>query len=388
MAFDHTVILACLQVPALPLQVLAREHPDWREHPMAVVDADRPQGRILWVNERARRARILPGMRYAPALLLCRDLRAGTVSDDTVAAAVDGLVKRLTDHAPSIEPSRDEPGVFWINATGLVPLHASVRAWADELHGGLTNDWIARLCAGSTRFGTWATVRCLPAKRPVHVFPDAERERRAALSVRLDRMPPAAVPPALRDTLARLDVHTVGRFLELPSDGLGRRFGEAAMRFHRFASGGAGDGGPGEDTLDAAVVEEPLRERFHLEFPETDVGRLLFLAKRLLHPLRQRALERGRAVRSLTLGLRLEDGSDLVGHLRPAADTLDTRQLLELVHLRLEALKPRSGVETFTLELEAVAASRDQLPLFRDGSRRVHAAADRALARLRADLGG
>ena len=32
--------LACLDVPALPLQLLLRQHPDWAAHPTAVVDRD------------------------------------------------------------------------------------------------------------------------------------------------------------------------------------------------------------------------------------------------------------------------------------------------------------------------------------------------------------
>ena len=68
--------MACVDLPAFPLQLLLRRHPDWREHPVAVVDCDKPQGKILWVNERARAQRILPGMRYAAALSLAARLRA------------------------------------------------------------------------------------------------------------------------------------------------------------------------------------------------------------------------------------------------------------------------------------------------------------------------
>ena len=55
--------MACIDLPAFPLQLLLHRRPEWREQPVAVVDSDRPQGKILWVNERARASRILPGMR-------------------------------------------------------------------------------------------------------------------------------------------------------------------------------------------------------------------------------------------------------------------------------------------------------------------------------------
>jgi protein ImuB len=35
---------ACVDIRALPLQLLLRAHPDWREKPVVVVDRDKPQG--------------------------------------------------------------------------------------------------------------------------------------------------------------------------------------------------------------------------------------------------------------------------------------------------------------------------------------------------------
>ena len=48
--------MACVDVPAFPLQLLIRRYPEWTALPAAVVEYDRPQGVILWVNEPARRA--------------------------------------------------------------------------------------------------------------------------------------------------------------------------------------------------------------------------------------------------------------------------------------------------------------------------------------------
>ena len=45
---------ACLDLPAFPLQLLLWRRPDWRALPAAVVESDKPQAEILWMNERAR----------------------------------------------------------------------------------------------------------------------------------------------------------------------------------------------------------------------------------------------------------------------------------------------------------------------------------------------
>ena len=74
--------LACANLPAFPLQLLLKRHPEWAVYPVAVVAEDKPQASILWVNEKARRAGVLSGFRYAAGSSLAPDLRAGMVPPD------------------------------------------------------------------------------------------------------------------------------------------------------------------------------------------------------------------------------------------------------------------------------------------------------------------
>ena len=87
--------MACVNLPAFPLQLLVQRHPDWKTHPVVVVDKDKPQGVILWVNKHAARLSILPGMRYAKGLSLAPDLRAGVVSEVDIAKQIDDLNERF-----------------------------------------------------------------------------------------------------------------------------------------------------------------------------------------------------------------------------------------------------------------------------------------------------
>ena len=88
--------MACIDLPFFPIQVLLRRYPDWHNLPVAVVDYDKPQGTILWLNEHAKALRVRPGMRYAAGLSLARDLRAAAVPspeiDKAVAMVEDWLV--------------------------------------------------------------------------------------------------------------------------------------------------------------------------------------------------------------------------------------------------------------------------------------------------------
>jgi protein ImuB len=121
---------ACVDIPALPLQLLLRAEPALRSHPAVIVADDRPQGVVLWANPHARRVRILPGMTFAAARNLASDLRAAVVPPERIEAAVDELVRTLCNFTPRVEPARGQPGVFFVDPTGLVPLYGSLEHWA------------------------------------------------------------------------------------------------------------------------------------------------------------------------------------------------------------------------------------------------------------------
>lgn len=368
--------MACVDLPAFPLQLLLRRHPEWNVHPAAVVDRDTAQGKVLWVNERGRGLRILPGMRYAAALSLSQDLRAAEVPPPEIEEAVTSMVERLRHFTPEVEGSREEPGVFWLNATGLERLHGSWSRWGNRVHAGLKGwGFFATVVVGFTRFGTYAVAR---ARRGVLVFSSPEDERRAARRVPLERL---ALVPQARDTLARLGVMTVGAFLDLPPEGVEKRFGKEIHRLYRLASG---------ELWSPLVPEAPRvlpRKRWCLEYPESEVERLMHLIERLLLLVLEILAKRGEALTEV----RLRFTFDRMGHhsesLRPAAATLEVGQLAQLIRLRLEAIHLPDGVVEVELEGEGVEATQEQLQLFAQRPRRDLEAANRALARVRAELG-
>jgi protein ImuB len=368
--------LACVDLPALSLQLLLERHREWAAHPAVVVDQDAPQGCILQVNELARRRRILPGLRYAAGLALCGDLRAGVVPPDEVARGVARLTETLRRFSPEVEPCAEEPGVFWLDATGLERLFRSTHAWARTLHGALTvAGFRASVVVGFTRFGTYAVAK---AGAELRFFSDAESERETARAVPLERL---GLEPSLREALVKLGVTTVGAFLELPGAGLFRRFGPEVQRLHRLASGEL------RPPLRPEVAREAPGQRIDLDVPERDRARILYRIERLLDPLLARLRPRGLGVEALCLTLTLESGERRRETLRPARPTLDRRQLLELLRLRLDAGRLEAGVEAIELRLREAPEERRQVRLFASGPRRDREAADRALARLRAELG-
>lgn len=380
------VPMACVDLPAFPLQILLKRHPEWSAFPVAVIDEDRPQGRLLWVNERARAGRVLSGMRYAGALSLSRELRAAVVSSQEIEAEIAVVLGRLRFFSPEVEPAREDPGTFWLGAEGLGLLHPTFTLWTEMMRADLAGaGFEGRVAVGFSRFGTYAAARSMGHGEgaSVRVFRDPEEESAAVRRIPIDRI---ACDPEFRDTLARLGIFELGGFLDLPPAGVRRRFGDEAHALHRRARG------DWWAPLDPEIPEEPHERRIVLDSPETDTDRLLQAIEGELGALLGRLRARDRALTSL----HVEIGFDRPGpegerrrleSLRPASPTRDPRLLLDLLRLRLESMSFPSGAVDVRLEVEFLPAGAEQMSLFPEPSRRDLEAANRALARVRAEFG-
>jgi len=368
--------IACVHVPALPLQLLLKQHPDWHGHPAAVVDRDKVQGTLLWVNEAARRLRILPGMRYAAGLSLSSDLRAGTVSSAEIDRGVEEIVGRLRFYTAEVEPA-EEPGVFWLDAGGLSLLYPSLAKWAELLHRDLREAcFVNAVVVGFSRFGSHAAARALGVG--CQIFDEPLAEEASIRNIAIERL---GFDPRLRDALDKLGIRTLGAFLELPADGLRRRFGKEVHQLHRLARGDLWS------PLQPKPVTDPIERALPLDYTENDAQRLMVLVEDLLHGLLPQLMARHQGLQSATLRLRLEGSGLREEILKPAAPTLDRNQILELTRLRLEKLDLGAGVVEIGMLLEGVSAPQDQLELFAENRQRDPRAAARAFARLRAEFG-
>ena len=367
---------ACINIRALPLQLLLRSHPEWRERPVAVVEEEKPLSPILWLNGAAVRGGIRPGMRYAAALSLDRGLCAGTVSEEEAGAAVRQVHGALDRFSPRVEPSGEEPGIFWVDAGGLDWLYDSLEDWAGQMHAALSAlELSASVVVGFGRFGAYAIAR---ARNGVAVLPSVEAEEAEYRKVGLVHLP---LEPKLRERLDKLAVHTVGDFLALPRERIARHLGEQARELYRFAAGER------PTPLQPRALPEPLQARMELDDNESDARGLLFRVSQLLAPLLKAASSRYQAAAALRLAFRQENGARNCCRIQAAEPTLDAKILLELAVLHLETVSfPFPPVE-LSLEVEGVGVTAEKLNLLQENPNRDTGSAMRALARVRAEFG-
>jgi protein ImuB len=124
-----------------------------------------------------------------------------------------------------------------------------------------------------------------------------------------------------------------------------------------------------------------------LDAPEENSVRLLFIIQQHLDPLLARLAEEGEVLRELQVRFFLERNEERTDRIRPAEATLDEALILDLLRLRLEGFPLTAPSREIGLTAHGSPASPQQVRLFLKAPKRDLAAADRALARIRAELG-
>jgi protein ImuB len=372
-------VIACVDVPALALQLVLRAHPEWSGDPVVVVEDDRPHAPILWSNRAAREHRIRRGTSFSQAKALSATLHAEVVSEPALEAAIDTLFELLIAFCPSVEPVLVQPGLFWLDPQGMDGLFGSRERWAERVHDKLRGErFFSAVVVGFARARAFA-LAC--TRTGPFVVRDQEQEQALSARVSLERL---GIAPKLRDELALLDIHTVGELLALPVAQLRVRYGEQAARLHDFLSGKAWA------PLLPRIPVAPLRVELEVEPPDDDCARLLFGLKAALHQSTERLRTEHHAITALDLLLELErvgGGNTRHERIETAAPTLDVVQLVDLLRLRLANVALGARVERIVTTIEHTRVHPRQLAIAQGDKPRDLEAAARAIARLRATFG-
>jgi protein ImuB len=220
---------------------------------------------------------------------------------------------RATGRWP-VRPVSSEPGIFFMDVSGLRSLYKTASQWVAALSDALLAAGHAhRIAVGFTHFGVYAAVknqlsaishqpsagsrRAGSGQSPVasrqfsvhnlqppasslqpvvRVFRSPAAERAAALRVRLERFP---LPLDALMAFKRLGVLTVGDLLALPADDLLARYDDQVYRFHRFASGEL------DVPLSPQRAEEEISTVIEVDPPDDNATRLLFMVKEAMPSL-------------------------------------------------------------------------------------------------------
>ena len=367
---------ACINIWDLPLQILLRNHPEWCKKPVAVVEEEQPLSPILWLNAAAIRAGIKPGLRDSSALSLDQGMCAGTISDQEIHFTIQNIHMVLDHFSPCVEPSREDPGIFWLDASGLNLLYSSLKNWASQIQSSILRlELKASIVVGFSRFGTYAIAK---GKKAMVVMPTMEVENYESNRVHLQHF---QLHSKLKKQLIKLAIHTVDDFLALPQESIVQHLGKQARDFYHFAMN--------EQSLplQPQKLPESFQAQIELSRNESNSQSLLLRTSQLLIPLLNKIGNKGQVVVALRLEFRCENGTRCDHRIQAAEPTLNAKILLELVGLILETITFIFPVVELYLEAEGVCFTDKKRSLFRENPIRDKSSAMRALARVRVEFG-
>jgi protein ImuB len=153
-------------------------------------------------------------------------------------------------------------------------------------------------------------------------------------------------------------IRTFGEFAALPPLGVAARMGEEGTSMQRLARGA------GRRRLRLRTDVLVFCEERELEDSLDLLEPLLFLLSQMLNELCRRLRFHGRATNEVRLQLKLERASDYAARLRLPVPMLDSRVLLKLLHLELNARPPSAPVVKIRLETMPVEPRTTQHGLF------------------------
>jgi len=354
--------------------------PPWDERPVALVDG----ACVRAVSAAAARAGVRLDMTAAAARGRCPAIEAIAWDAPAIARAVTETTALLLAASPQVTPAADEPGLWWIGAAGLSEqplardLLALARAWHPRARIAIAGSCVA------ARAATWSA-----RGAAAHIVPPGGD------AAYLAPAPLALLPldPEMRAALGALGLRTAGALAALSAEDVERRWGAPGLAAWRLARG--------DDARRPVLTPVDARHAVSAELaaPVGTMEPILFLVRAALERLAPALAREGRAAAALAITLALDDARGAMptaaagpAHTvtrevrlpRPVARAAPLFEHCRALLAQWPLTAPACGVTvTVAATAPASAAQGDLL------ATRWHdpAAADAALARLRAELG-
>lgn len=347
--------------------------PHWDTLPIALVEG----ARVRAATAEAARTGVRAGANVAQARSKCAAITLLPWDMNVIGREVARASAAFLSTSPQVTPLRDAPGTWWVGAEGLdalggeralaITLLSLARVWHPRARVALADACVTAHAA------TWS-VRA--AKEPLQIAPGADRDY-------LAHVPLALLPmdAELRDTLTALGLTTAGAFSALDPLEVERRWGAEGLTAWRLACGDD----PRRATL--ARPDDPRTIVHELATSAPTLEPVLFLVRASLDRLVRTLAADGLAAAALTITLTLDDGRRVTREVRPARPIARAVPLFERCRATLDTWTLEAPVTAVTLRVSESAPSAAEQGDLLASAWRDPAAAEAALARLRAALG-
>ncbi|HYL63470.1 MAG TPA: DNA polymerase Y family protein [Candidatus Methylomirabilis sp.] len=354
---------ACLFIPDFSVQAVVRLEPDLRDKPIAIFEGAPPLTKVFAANAAARNLGAESGMTKLQA-----DAFSGIVwrwrSIPQEKTAYHALLDCAWTISPRVEdgfrPNEGElPDTVLLDINGCEKLFGSPEKIANDLKRVAAEVGLdANVAVAANPQAALCAARGFP---DVSILaPGGERQKIGALPLATLKAPLDFI-----ETLHRWGIHTCAEFAALPEVAVVERFGQQGRRWHLLAQA--------SDPVPLIAKEPPaeFEECMELEFPIELLEPLMFVLNRLLDQvcvrLRMHVLATSEVQVILTLQRNDSRNRKPLLHVRTLKlpfPTKDSRSLLKLLQLDLQAHPPTSPVTAVRIVALATHGRTRQFGLF------------------------
>jgi len=359
---------ASIHVPNFMVQAVVSAEPELRGCAVALVDGVPPLCVVVALNETARMAGIQLGMSESQAEEFCTvEIRKRSLARERALHAA------LLDVGWSVSPRIEDtaPETIVLDIAGLHLLFGPEENIASELVRRAAALGLSAHVAVSANLET--AIHGARGVSGITLIPPGEEANCLGL------LPVHALCPTIeiQETLARWGIRTCAEFAALPMLQLSERLGQEGVLLHELARGAR---------LRSLVLAEPgtcFVEEMELEEAVEDLEPLSFLLGRLLDQLCARLRARSLAAAAIHLRFDLGDffGKEVQVQREKSLEEVtskiyekvlnlpvamgDSKTLLKLMRLQLQANPPHASIMKITLMAEPARARAAQGGLFR-----------------------
>ena len=153
-------------------------------------------------------------------------------------------------------------------------------------------------------------------------------------------------------------IRTLAQLAQLPETGIAERLGPAGVYLQQLAKGAI------DRPLKIFQPEITYEERIELDHPVSLLEPLLFLIARILHDQCEKLLSHAMSANEVTIRLELEDKTEHVRTLRLPVPMRESKSLLKLLQMDLEAHPPQTATIALSLGLKPVHPRTIQSGIF------------------------
>jgi len=367
------MLFACIYVPELPVQALARTAPELREQPMAVLDGTPPLLTIIAANQQARALGIEIGMTKLQAEV-CPNIRLSHRSIAQEEAAYNALLDCTYAFSPRIEATSrrstnlenksKSSDTAILDITGLERLFGTPAKIARRINSHVSTMGLeANIAIAGNPDSAMYAARGFPGI--TIIVPGSEARRLGSLPIQL-----LELTAEMLDTFERWGIRDFAALAALPEIALSQRLGQDGLRLQKLAQGRT------ERTLIPAEPIIQFEESTELEDAVELLEPLAFILNRLLEQICARLAARSLAASELRLTLELTGHEDQsLEEQKKSRSTYqrslqfpipmrDSRTFLKLLQLDLAAHPPGGPVKKILLAAQPAPPRFAQSGLF------------------------